>query len=63
MSERYETGQPYERRRSTPFEVWIRRSLHARFDMVCSESFPTEIQGQFDLYCAAYPHMEHDRDA
>ncbi|GBQ66475.1 hypothetical protein [Komagataeibacter swingsii] len=63
MSERYETGQLHERRRSTPFEVWIRRSLHARFDMICNEKFPTEIQGQFDLCCAAYPHMEHDRDA
>lgn len=37
------------RRGATPFEVWVRRSLHARFDTVCAESLPTEILTQFDM--------------
>ena len=67
MSELYETGQPPERRRATPFEVWIRRSLHTRFDMVCSEKFPVEILDQFDPcligMSVAQSHAEHDTDA
>ncbi|GCE80617.1 hypothetical protein HPC44_02845 [Komagataeibacter oboediens] len=67
MSESHEPGQPYERRCSTPFEVWIRRSLHNRFDMVCSEKFPVEILDQFDTHGPGIsltpPHGEHDMDA
>ncbi|MBV1831024.1 hypothetical protein HNW77_10750 [Komagataeibacter sp. AV436] len=35
------------RRGGTPFEVWVRRSLHARFDRVFTENLPDEILVHF----------------
>ncbi|AZV38925.1 hypothetical protein CXP35_09115 [Komagataeibacter xylinus] len=31
------------RRGGTPFEVWVRQALHARFDRVFAENLPHEI--------------------
>ncbi|AXY22027.1 MULTISPECIES: hypothetical protein [Komagataeibacter] len=50
MSQSHENPPPGAGRRgATPFEVWVRRSLHARFDMVCAESMPMEILTQFEM--------------
>ncbi|WP_354680689.1 hypothetical protein [Komagataeibacter sucrofermentans] len=34
---------PARRGGGTPFEVWVRQSLHARFDRVFTENLPHEI--------------------
>ncbi|MCE2575596.1 hypothetical protein [Komagataeibacter sp. FNDCR2] len=52
MSGPYETPPPQTGRRgSSPFDVWVRKSLHDRFDTVCAESMPLEILTQFDMTC------------
>ncbi|MCE2565174.1 hypothetical protein [Komagataeibacter sp. FNDCF1] len=36
------------RRPFSPFESWVRTSLHDRFEMVSNENLPPEILLQFD---------------
>ncbi|RFD19783.1 hypothetical protein DY926_09540 [Komagataeibacter melaceti] len=52
MSGPYETpcARIY-RRSASPFDVWVKKSLHDRFDTVCTESMPAEILTQFDSIC------------
>ena len=39
---------PVHRRPFSPFESWVRTSLHDRFEMVSNENLPPEILLQFD---------------
>ncbi|AQU87834.1 hypothetical protein B0W47_10485 [Komagataeibacter nataicola] len=40
---------PARRGGGTPFEVWVRQSLHARFDQVFTENLPHELLVHFAL--------------
>ncbi|WP_130731209.1 hypothetical protein [Komagataeibacter xylinus] len=55
---------PVRRGGGTPFEVWVRRSLHARFDRVCTEDLPHEILVHFARPDPVAPALgEHDDEA